>query len=175
MLPFKANNGYDMTLTGEGPTRGRDIPLRLALLTKLHTRCKLWLDQAQRRQATQYNKKHQAVPTLKQGDQVWLDSTDLVTNRPSPKLEALCFGPFTIEKVMGPLTYKLELPDTWQVNCVFHQNKLHPVTPDEIPERTHVTQTPNHVQAREGDTIITNPNETLENTPNQRRRNPRRT
>jgi len=27
MSPFKANNGYDMTLMGEGLTQGKDIPL----------------------------------------------------------------------------------------------------------------------------------------------------
>jgi transposase InsO family protein len=27
MSPFKVNNGYDMTLTGSGPTHGQDIPL----------------------------------------------------------------------------------------------------------------------------------------------------
>jgi hypothetical protein len=48
MSPFRANTGYDMTLTGEGPTQGRDTPLRLALLTRLHTQCKLWLEQAQK-------------------------------------------------------------------------------------------------------------------------------
>jgi transposase InsO family protein len=32
MSPFRANYGYDMTLTGEGPTRGQDIPLRLATI-----------------------------------------------------------------------------------------------------------------------------------------------
>ena len=37
MSPFRANVGYDMTLTGEGPTQGHNTPLRLALITKLHT------------------------------------------------------------------------------------------------------------------------------------------
>jgi len=105
-----------MTLTGEGPTQGRDIPLRLNLLTRLHKKCKLWLDQAQKKQMVQYNKKHAEVPLLNENDLVWLDSKDLATDWPSPKLEALRFGPFRIEEVMGPLTYKLELPDTWKVN-----------------------------------------------------------
>jgi len=72
-----------------------------------------------------------------------------------------------MEKVMGPLTYKLKLPDTWQVNCMFHRSKLHPVALDVITERTHVTQTPNNVGAREENAITANPNETLEGTPNQ--------
>src|SRR6266404_585363 len=47
MSPFMANYGYNMTLTREGPTRGADIPLRLNLLTRLHTRCKEWIAKAQ--------------------------------------------------------------------------------------------------------------------------------
>jgi len=132
MSPFRANNGYDMTLTGEGPTQGRDIPLRLATLSRLHTRCKLWLEQAQKRQTVQYNKKKRDTPPLNVGDRVWLDSTDLVTDRPSPKLEALRFGPFKIEQVMGPVTYRLEVPPTWKVNKVFHRSKLFPVIEDQI-------------------------------------------
>jgi len=41
MSPFKANVGYDLTLTGEGPTPGRNTPLQLALLTKLHKWCQM--------------------------------------------------------------------------------------------------------------------------------------
>ena len=105
MSPFKVNNGYDMTLTRDGPTCGCNIPLRLNLLTRLHVKCKLWLEQAQKKQTTQYNKKHAEVPPLKEGDLVWLDSKDLATDWLSPKLEALQFGPFKIEQVTGPLTY----------------------------------------------------------------------
>jgi hypothetical protein len=47
MSPFKANTGYDMTLTGSGPTQGHNILLRLALLKKLHKQCQLWLAKAQ--------------------------------------------------------------------------------------------------------------------------------
>ena len=142
MSPFRANVGYDMTLTGEGPTRGKDTPLRLALLHKLHMRCKMWLEQAQKKQTHQYNKRRMDTPPLKEGDQVWLDSTDLVTDRPSPKLEALRYGPFNIDKVMGPLTYRLDLPSQWRVNKVFHRSKLHPVSKDEIQGRQNRTTNP---------------------------------
>ena len=29
-------------------------------------------------------------------------------------------GPFTITKVLGLVTYKLQLPKTWQIHSVFH-------------------------------------------------------
>jgi hypothetical protein len=113
MSPFKANYGYNMTLTREGPTRGQDIPLRLAHLTRLHTRCKLWLDQAHRKQELQYNRRTHDTPPLKEGDRVWISSRDLLTNRLSPKLEVLRYGPFPVRQVTGPLTYQVKLPNGW--------------------------------------------------------------
>jgi hypothetical protein len=130
MSPFRANNGYDMTLTGEGPTRGRDIPLRLANLHCLQAQCQLWIAQAQERQRGTYNQRHENTPPLKEGDLVWISSQDLSTDRPSPKLEALQFGPFRVSKVMGPLTYRVEIPAQWKVRTdVFHRVKLHLATP----------------------------------------------
>jgi transposase InsO family protein len=80
MSPFRANYGYDMTLTGEGPTRGRDVPLRLAQLTCLHTRCKLWLAQVHKKQELQYSRRTHDTPPLKKGDRVWISSCDLLTD-----------------------------------------------------------------------------------------------
>ena len=153
MSPFKANNGYDMMLTGEGPTWGRNIPLRLNLLTRLHMKCKMWLEQAQKKQTVQYNKKHADIPPLKEGNLVWLDSKDLATDQPSPKLEALRFSPFKIEQVTGPLMYRLEVPEDWRVNHVFHRSKLHPITPDMIPKRENHITLPTNVTVRENQDI----------------------
>jgi hypothetical protein len=77
MSPFKVDNGYDMTLTGSGPTQGHDIPLCLALLKKLQECCQIWLNKAQEQQKQVYNHHHQAQEALKEGDQVWLSSQDL--------------------------------------------------------------------------------------------------
>ena len=46
------------------------------------------------------------------GDQVWLDSRNLKTiyhKKMKPKRE----GPFFITEVLGPVTYRLQLPATW--------------------------------------------------------------
>src|SRR5277367_5738443 len=50
-----------------------------------------------------------------QGQKVWLDSQNLKANyhkKMSPKRE----GPFEIEEVLGPITYKLKLPKTWKIH-----------------------------------------------------------
>jgi len=40
----------------------------------------------------------------------------------APKRE----GPFKIVKVLGPLTYKLELPESWRIHDTFHTTLLKP-------------------------------------------------
>ena len=58
------------------------------------------------------------VPFTK-GDQVWLDSRNLKTiyhKKMKPKRE----GPFLITEVLGLVTYRLQLPATWQIHDVFH-------------------------------------------------------
>ena len=58
---------------------------------------------------------------FKRGDQVWLDSRNLKTTymyhkKMKPKRE----GPFTITEVLGPVTYRLDLPKTWRIHNVFN-------------------------------------------------------
>jgi len=147
MSPFKANFGYDMTLTPDNETRGRDTPLRLALLKKLHQRCSMWIAQSQDRQKKSYDKRRSEQPPLEEGSKVWISSRDLATDQPSPKLEALRFGPYRVEKVMGPLTYQIRLPSHWRVNNVFHRSKLTAVAPAIDGQHNHVTNPTNVTQA----------------------------
>ena len=178
MSPFKANYGYDMLLTPEGEPRGKDTPLRLALLKKLHQRCNMWLTQSQERQKKSYDKRRRTEEPLKEGEQVWISSRDLSTDRPSPKLEALRFGPFRVTEVMGPLTYRIQLPKHWRVNNVFHQSKLTAVTPPTEGQDNHitnpstVTQTP-HI-GEDPSTNNTTINSADTNPPTRPRRNARR-
>ena len=57
---------------------------------------------------------------FKKGDKVWLEAQNLkcsITNlKFAPKRE----GPFTITKVLFPITYQLCLPKTWKIHLVFH-------------------------------------------------------
>ena len=56
---------------------------------------------------------------FKKGDKVWLDTRNLKTNhhkKIGPKRE----GPFEITKVLGPVTYQLQLLTTWKIHNVFH-------------------------------------------------------
>ena len=63
---------------------------------------------------------------FKQGDKVWLEATNLRTPNQSKKMTPKREGPFSIEKVISPLTYQLSIPNTWRIHPVFHASLLTP-------------------------------------------------
>jgi len=66
--------------------------------------------------------KRDAKP-FKKGDKVWLDARNLKTAYPkkfAPKRE----GPFKITEVLGPLTYRLDIPKRWKIHNMFHATLL---------------------------------------------------
>ena len=68
---------------------------------------------------------------FKKGDKVWLDSRNLKTiyhKKMKPKRE----GPFIITEVLGPVTYRLQLPATWRIHNVFHAALLRPYRENEV-------------------------------------------
>src|SRR5712672_2563616 len=60
------------------------------------------------------------------GDKVWLESKNLALPHQSKKLAPKRVGPFSITKVILPVTYQLELPHSWQIHDVFHASLLTP-------------------------------------------------
>ena len=56
-------------------------------------------------------------------DRVWLDTRNLKTNH-HKKIGPRREGPFKIIKVIGPVTYQLDLPNSWKIHNVFHATLL---------------------------------------------------
>jgi hypothetical protein len=65
------------------------------------------------------------LPKFKKGQKVWLEATNLKLPY-HKKITTKREGPFVIEKVMGPVTYKLKLPQQWLQHDVFHATLLRP-------------------------------------------------
>ena len=61
-----------------------------------------------------------------QGDQVWLEGTNLHTMHPTRKLGPKRYGPFKVREVVGHTNFHLELPSHWKIHDVFHAKLLHP-------------------------------------------------
>ena len=67
---------------------------------------------------------HSHFTPWKVGDKVWLDNKNLNLHYESRKLAPKREGPFEIEQVLSPSTYKLCLPPTWKMHPVFHASLL---------------------------------------------------
>ena len=67
---------------------------------------------------------------FKKGDLIWLDTRNIKTTN-NPKIGPRREGPFLISDVLGPLTYRLELPSTWRIHNVFHAVLLRPYIENE--------------------------------------------
>jgi len=65
-------------------------------------------------------------PPFSKGDLVWLDACNLNRGYQFQKMASLREGPFKITEVLGPVTYKLQLPIQWKVHNVIHGNRLTP-------------------------------------------------
>jgi hypothetical protein len=62
----------------------------------------------------------------KKGDQVWLEGNNLQLTHPMVKLWPKRFSPFEVIEALGPVTYQLALPPTWQLHNAFHTMLLSP-------------------------------------------------
>ena len=74
------------------------------------------IERAQEAQKKAYDRWKTNPPQLKVGDKVWLETTNLTTNRPSPKLDWKRVGPLTVKEVISPVAYRLTLPMGYTVS-----------------------------------------------------------
>jgi hypothetical protein len=78
---------------------------------------------------------------FKKGQMVWLDSMHLKTNY-HKKMALKQEGPFKIEEVLGPVTYHLKLPESWQIHKVFHATLLCSYRENEVDGENYIRPLP---------------------------------
>jgi hypothetical protein len=91
------------------------------------------LTKAKNEYAMYYNHRREPAPVFTPGDRVWLDGSDIATNRPSSKLSHQCLGPFVVKACVGHGAYHLALPPHFHcLHPVFPMVKLSPALPDPV-------------------------------------------
>jgi hypothetical protein len=97
---------------------------------------KVVLTKAKDEYSMYYNHQCKPGPVFTPGDNVWLDGSDIATNRPSSKLSHQHLGSFVVEACVGYDAYCLSLPPHFHhLHPVFPVVKLSPALPDPIPDR----------------------------------------
>jgi len=72
------------------------------------------------------NQEHTPEGRFKEGDQVWLEATNLKLPYHTPKLAPRRQGPFRVSKVISLVVYQLALPLSWGIHNMFHTSLLLP-------------------------------------------------
>ena len=80
---------------------------------------------------------------------MWLESYSLSTDAPSKKLAAKRLGPYTVLELVGPASYRLDIPVSWKIHNVFHVGLLSQTKEDTIPGRIPATQPMVKIQDQE--------------------------
>lgn len=86
--------------------------------------CKAQIITTRSTQAEYANQHRQASPAYAKGDEVWLDTSNIKTLRPSKKLDHKWAGPYRIHRMINPQAYELALPASLKVHPVFHTSML---------------------------------------------------
>jgi transposase InsO family protein len=135
--PFFTNYGYNPTLIGEPFNKeqiAKEADNTVKTIQKLHAQLSKDIDFMNIRMAKYYNENHQKGPDFKKGEKVFLLQKNIKTKRPSRKLDHPKLGPFIIEEKLGPVNYRLRLPDSMRrIHPVFHISLLEPAPKDAIP------------------------------------------
>ena len=74
--------------------------------------------------------RHRREIDLEVGQQVWLATKHLPLRVGTRKLAAIWAGPYTILDRVGPVAFRLQLPEDWGVHNVFHVSQHQPMVGD---------------------------------------------
>ena len=134
--PFFANYGFDpeaYRTSLSSAHQSAEAIVRTEQLKALQERLAEDIRFYAERSASYYNKGRSVGPTLKEGDKVYLLRKNIQTKRPSSKLDHKKLGPFKIQKVVGPVNFRLQLPKTMNIHPVFHISLLEYAPPGAAP------------------------------------------
>jgi len=100
-------------------------------------------------QQVQIKQSKKNSPPFNKGDLVWLDARNLSRGYQFQKMASLQEGPFKIIEVLGPVTYKLQLPVQWKIHNVIHGNCLTPYRETDIHGKNFPEPPPDLINGEE--------------------------
>jgi hypothetical protein len=77
------------------------------------------------------NQKQLKFVPFEKDQKVWVDTRNLKMNH-HKKIALKREGPFKIDEVLGPVTYRLKLPESRRIHNVFHAALLRPYIENEV-------------------------------------------
>ncbi|ESK86424.1 hypothetical protein Moror_4931 [Moniliophthora roreri MCA 2997] len=119
---------------------------RLNKLRKLRGEVASMMEIARRKMIERANK---TTDKFIEGQKVWLEGKNLDFGYPSKKLSPKREGPFVIDKVMGPVMYRLKLLYQWKIHPVFHAGLLRPYKETEAHGKNFLEPPPDIVEGHE--------------------------
>ena len=124
--PFDLIMGYTPTLEWSSePSPVPSVTARLSELEKIRDEALRNIERVQKAMKTG-NSGNKKFRPYKEGDQVWIEGTNLKTLYPSAKLGPKRYGPFKILKQLSEAVYRVEIPRQWKIHNVFHANLITP-------------------------------------------------
>uniref|UniRef100_A0A8C6LZ78 Integrase catalytic domain-containing protein n=1 Tax=Nothobranchius furzeri TaxID=105023 RepID=A0A8C6LZ78_NOTFU len=128
MSPFEVCYGYQPLVFAH-----QEPEVAVPAAQSLVRRCKnAWIKarasitQANARYARQHLRRHRPDPSYVPGDKVWVSTTDLRFRAGSKMLAPRFLGPYTIQKVINAVSYRLRLPASLRIHPTFHISRLKP-------------------------------------------------
>jgi hypothetical protein len=96
-------------------------------ITDIRLKANDYLKAAQKTAKAYYDRKRGKAWEFKEGDLVWLESTNITLSLGVKKLAPRRYGPFTIISKHSPSSYKLNLPAAWsRLHPIFNEALLSP-------------------------------------------------
>jgi hypothetical protein len=124
--------------------------MRLNRIKEVQSELGFCLAAAQEAMKEQFDRGIKKTPNWQVGKEFWLNSRNISTTRPSPKLAHQWLGPFPISAKLSPSVYKLTFPLSMKaVHPVFHVSILKKGTPEKIKGRRQQQPDPVTVNGEE--------------------------
>ena len=147
--PFSMIMGY--TPKVEWPSAPSQVPSytdRMEQIEEVRTMARKSLEKAQKMMAIR-NPSNKKFRPYQEGDQVWVEGTNLKTLYPLAKLAPKHYRPFKILKQLSPAVYEIKIPCQWKVHNVFHANLIMPYKETAIHGPNYSRPPPNLVDGEE--------------------------